>query len=144
MKTERLVLSFIAVVIGLLVAAVGFYFYQSTKTNTESKTKTIAISSSTTTAPTPQPSHFIVLDTPNDEEVVSSKTLPISGKTSPNTIIVISSDTADTVITPATNGSFTTTITLNDGVNRIEVRALSQSGEESTVNRTITYTKETF
>ena len=142
MKTEKVVLSFIAVLIGLFASGIAFYLYQSTKTIPQSEIKTISLVS-----PTPKNEKsnvFLTLNKPKDEEVVSEKTITISGKTTPTATVVIVSEYTEQVITPAKNGDFSTTITLQDKQNYIEIAAIDPSGDEVTVSRTVTYSTESF
>lgn len=141
MKTEKLVLSFIAILGGLLVAGIVFYLYQTTKTIPSSKIKPIAI---TIPTPTPKPSIFLSLITPNDESVVSNKTLNISGKTAPDATIVIISKNFEQVVSPSLNGDFSATLTLSSGSNVIEITAIASNGEQTKINRTVTYSLEEF
>lgn len=141
MKAEKVILSFIAVLIGLLVAGAAFYFYESSKTVPSSTVKTISIASP---SPTPKPSIFLNLDSPKDEEVVNKKVITISGKTIPKAIVSIITENSQDVITPALNGSFSTTLTIGDGQNFIEVTAISPNGEDVKVMRTVTFSTEEF
>lgn len=141
MKTEKVVISFIAVAIGILVAGILFYLYQTTKTIPPSKTKTVTI---TPLSPTPQASIFLSLDKPKDEEVLDSRTVTIAGKTVKGAIVVISTYASDDVITPASNGSFSTTATLDDGQNLIEITAIAPNGEEIKTTKVVTYSTENF
>ena len=86
MKTEKLILSIVATIFGLIVAGIGFYLFQATKTIPPSSTKTVSFSSPT---PTPVPSIFLTVDRPKDEEVVKSKVLVVYGKTARNLLITI-------------------------------------------------------
>lgn len=142
MKTERVILSFIALLIGLGVAGGAFYFYQSTKVVRIEKTKTISFSS-------PTPSHdtsgyILSLESPKDEEVVDKKTVTIIGKTVSDAIIVITTETDEQVISPARNGDFNTTQTITDGANIIQITAVFPDGGEKRITRTISYTNENF
>ena len=141
MKTEKIILSFIAILIGLLASGVAFYFYQSTKTIPPSKLKTIAIVSP---APTTQPSIFLTIDNPKDEEVTDKKIITVSGKTTPDATVILSSQIADNVINPSSTGSFSTTVTITDGENEIQITAIAPNGEETTLKQTITYSTESF
>lgn len=141
MKTEKLVLSFIAILGGLLVAGIVFYIYQTTRTIPSSKIKPIAI---TIPTPTPKPSIFLSLITPNDESVVNNKTLNISGKTAPDATIVIISKNFEQVVSSAPNGDFSTTLTLGSGSNVIEITAIASNGEQTKITRTVTYSLEEF
>ena len=141
MKTEKLVLSFIATLFGLLAAGIAFYFFQATKIVAPSNTKVISFASPT---PTPAPSIFLTLDRPKDEEVVTSKILIISGKTNSNAAVVVMTDSFEDVITPSNNGDFSTTVSIDDGQNIVEVTAIAPNGESTTVKKTVTYSQEEF
>lgn len=141
MKAEKVILSFIAVLIGLLVAGAAFYFYESSKTVPSLRPKTISI---TSPSPTPKPSIFLNLDSPKDEEVVNKKVITISGKTIPEAIVSVITEGSQEIITPALNGSFSTTLTIGDGQNLIEVTAISPNGEDVKVMRTVTFSTEEF
>lgn len=141
MKAEKVILSFIAVLIGLVVAGGAFYFYEFSKTPPTPKIKTISIASP---SPTPKPSIFLNLDSPKDEEVVNKKVITISGKTIRDAIVSIITENSQDVITPALNGDFSTTLTIGDGQNLIEVTAFSQNGETAKILRTVTFSTEEF
>ena len=142
MKKEKLILSFIATLFGLLVAGIAFYLFQATKTVPSTAT-TKAIS---TTSPTPtrSPSISLVLDRPKDEEVVNSKILIVSGKTQSNAVIVVITDSSDDVIAPSSKGNFSTTVNLDDGQNILEIIAIAPNGESVTSKKTVTYSQEEF
>ena len=141
MKTEKFILSFIAVILGLLVAGAAFYVFQATKTVTPTNTKTISLASPT---PTPIPAIFLTLEQPKDEDVVNSKVLIVSGKTNENAIVVVITDSSEDVINPSGNGSFSTTVNLDNDQNILEVIAIAPNGESTTTRRTITYSQEEF
>jgi hypothetical protein len=142
MKAERIVLSFIFILLGLLVAGGGFYLYQLTKTIPDSKLNAITVKSPT---PTPDLSgDLLILDSPTDESVVDNRIITISGKTTPDATIIISTDTADQVVKPTTTGTFSLTQTIGTGTNFIEVRAIFADGLEKKMNRTVTYSTESF
>lgn len=141
MKKEKVILSFIATLIGLMVAGGAFYFYESSKTVPPSKIKTITIAAPT---PTPEPSIFLSLEKPKDEEVVSKKIITISGKTIPDAIVSIITENSQDIITPALNGDFSTTINVEDGQNLIETTAIAPNGESVKLTRTVTFSTEEF
>lgn len=142
MKKEQVVLSFIAVLIGILVAGVAFYLYQSTRTISQSQIQ----KAKNLISPTPAiaPAVLLTIEAPTDEDVVDKKTIIISGKTNPNAIVVITTALGDQVITPTTTGSFSATATIDDGANSIEITAIAPDGQETKVTRTVTYSTETF
>ena len=141
MKQERVILAFIAVLIGLLAAGVAFYFYQSTKTVSPSNTNIVNTKSPT---PTPRPTIYLSLQNPTDESVVANKTLKISGKTNPGATIMIATASDQEIIQPTQMGDFTTTITLNDGENLIKILVVLPDGETTSLQRTVTYSTEDF
>ena len=141
MKKEKVVLSFIATLIGLLVAGVAFYFYESSKTIPKSLVKTIAIVSE---SPTPKPSIFLTVDEPKDEDVVSKKVITLTGKTIPDAVVSIISEDYQDIITPAGNGDFSTTINITDGQNLIEITAIAPNGESAKLTKTVTFSTEEF
>ncbi|MBI2032945.1 MAG: hypothetical protein HYT10_00530 [Candidatus Levybacteria bacterium] len=141
MKAEKIFISFIAVVIGIIVAGVAFYIYQSTKILPPSNTKPLSV---TKPSPTPPTTIFLSLEQPADEDVVDKKVITVSGKTTKDATVVVSTPVADQVVTPTSTGSFSTTVTIDDGGNQIEVTAIGANGEEATQTRTVTFSTESF
>ncbi|MCL5438731.1 MAG: hypothetical protein M1268_01940 [Patescibacteria group bacterium] len=141
MKTEKIVLSFIAVAVGIIAAGIAFYLYQSTKTVKVTKMVSITPPQS---APTQKLTNYLTVDSPKDEEVVDKRTITVSGKTMPDDVIVISAPGNDLVIRPAQNGNFTTTLTIQEDENSIEITSIAPNGEQVTVTKTVTYSTENF
>lgn len=141
MKKEKLILSFIATLFGLLVAGIAFYLFQSTKTIPVTTTKTISFTSPT---PTSSPSISLTLDRPKDEEVVKSRVLIVSGKTTSNAVVIVITDSSEDVITPSANGNFSTTVNLDEGQNILEVISIAPNGESVASKKTVTYSLEEF
>ena len=141
MKQERVILSFIMVLIGLLVAGVVFYFYQTTKVVSD---KSSVGNSNQTPTPSPKPTVFLVLNQPSNEQVVSNKTLLVSGKTNQDATVIIITDSDQLVLKPSSQGDFSTTITLSNDQNLIRVRAVTPNGETAVLDRTVTYSTEDF
>ncbi len=140
MKQERVILSFIMVLIGLLVAGIAFYFYQSTKVVSDRSSASQII----TPTPTPKPTIFLSLSQPINESVVTSKTLSISGKTEPEATVIVITDSGEQILQPSSQGDFSTTITLADDQNLITVWALAPNGETANLKRTVTYSTDNF
>jgi len=141
MSKEKVVLSFIAVVLGILVTGVAFYLYQATKTIPPSKIKTIKILSP---SPSPKSSIYLTIKEPEDEKVVGKKVVTVSGTTQKDATIVVLSPVDEDVVKPSGTGDFSTTINIDDGQNNIEITAISPNGEEITVTRTVTFSIEEF
>ena len=141
MSKEKVVLSFIAVVVGILVTGVAFYLYEATKVVPASKIKTIKISSPTKT---PKPSIFLTIKDPEDEKVVGKKVVAVSGETAKDATIVVLSPIDEDVVKPTSSGSFSTTINIDSGENNIEITAISPNGEETRITKTVTFSTEEF
>lgn len=144
MKTERLILSFIAILVGLLVAGIGFYVYQIVNKKPSENTNRITLQTSPTPATQTVDKYPLTVDSPQDELVTDKKTVSISGKTGGNVIIIISNGIEDQVLKATSSGNFTATQTLASDVNAIRITALFQDGTEKQVSRTITYSTESF
>ena len=127
MKTERVVLAVIAIIVGLAVAGIAFFIYQSTKTIPANKTQTIKI---VTPTPTPSTISLLSIDSPADESVVSTRSITISGKTANDATIVLNTATDDQVVSPASNGNYSLTTTLANGENLITITAIAANGDE--------------
>jgi hypothetical protein len=140
MKQERVILSFVMVLIGLLVAGAAFYLYQSSKVVSSKSTVSNLISPT----PTPKPSVYLSITSPDNEIVVGSKTLNISGKAPADATILVITDSDQLAFKPSSQGDFSTTITLGDGINLINIAAISPNGEITSVKRTVTYSTESF
>lgn len=142
MKSERFILSFIAIIIGLLVAGGGFYIFQMTKSIPGPSNVTVK---STDVSPTPDLSaYYITVDSPTDESVTDKRTITISGKTLPDATITIASAGDIEVIKPTSTGSYTVTETIDSGTNVFQISAIFSNGYEKSVTRTVTYSTETF
>lgn len=141
MKKEKIILSFIAALIGIVVAIAGFFLYQSTKKVKPAEVKKITIDSP---SPTPKSSVFITIERPRDEDVVDERIITISGKTIPNAKIVVLTQSNEEAAVAAGNGNFSTEITLDNEENIIEISAIAPNGEIAKTKLTVTYTTETF
>lgn len=142
MKAEKIFLSFFALLTGLIVAGVAFYFLQSSNP-TKKNTTTVTVKTPSPT-PTPTESLFLSIDSPKDKEVVTKKVVTVTGKTQKDTIVVITTPLEDTVITPSQNGDFKATVSIDDGENSIHYIAIAPNGEEKHMIQTITYSTEDF
>ena len=141
MKIEKIVISFIAVFVGVIVAAIAFYIYQSTKIIPNNQTKTISVSPPT---PTPKATIYLSLENPHEGEVFDKKIVTVSGKTVPGSLVTISTDVDDQVVSPSSIGNFSATVTIDNGGNIIHVLSIAPNGEEISVDRTVTFSTENF
>ncbi len=144
MKTEKVVLSFVAALFGLIVAFVVFYFYQSSKVIPVTKTVLSTTNKISNPTPTPDKSFFLTVDSPSDESVTTNKTVEVTGRTSPSATVTVLTPTNQQVVQPSQTGSYSLSTTIGDGANVIEVTAISPDGEEKIVAKTITFSTESF
>lgn len=144
MKAEKIILSLVAVIVGLIAAGIAFYLYQMTKTIPPSKKETISIKNQISPTPTPNNQNFLTVENPKDESVTDTKTVTISGKTEPGATIIVSTENSDQVVNAAGNGDYTLTTTIGSGTNVIQITAVFTNGEEKKVTRTVTYSTESF
>ena len=142
MGKEKALLSFIAVLVGILVGGSAFYFYENSKAIPLPKElKTI---SAVSPSPTSKPSIFLTISKPSDEEVVQKKIITISGRTTNIATIIILTGSTEEIISPTSNGDFSTTINIENGQNIIEITAIGPNREMVKAIRTVTFSTEEF
>lgn len=145
MKQERIILSFIGVLIGLLFAGIAFYLYQGTKIIPKnSQAQTTAITNNASPTPS-QSSVFLNLDQPTDESILtSSKVVNVSGKTTADAIVLVLTQGGQQILQPTSMGDFSTTITIASGENVLQIIAIGPNGDSKTIQRTVSYTDQSF
>lgn len=144
MKAEKVLLSFVAVLVGLVAAGLAFYLYQATRTVSSSKTKPIIIAPSPTQAPLSDKEHLFKIDNPKEEAVFDKKLITVSGKTISGATLIVATEDADQVVKPAQNGNFTLTMTIPDGTSIMQITAIFPDGTEKKEIRTVTFSTESF
>jgi hypothetical protein len=81
----------------------------------------------------------IVLDKPENDDVVTSDSIMVSGLTKPLTWITFSGETGDYIIQSDSTGVFSQDVELIPGVNQIKVTAFEASGKESATQVLVVY-----
>src|SRR5476651_501068 len=105
MKAEKVILSFVAVFVGLIAAGVAFYLYQTTKViPDQSKPTSTKVAMQKT--PTPAGTDIFTVDTPQDEQTFDKKLINVKGTTVKGAIVTVSTDDNDQVVQPADNGVY--------------------------------------
>jgi hypothetical protein len=140
MSKEKVILSLLSVLVGLFVAALGFYFYQGARYSPPENSDKITVNPTET----PKPNVALAITEPEDESVSDKKVITLSGKTDPDSLIIILTEDDEQVLNPSEVGNFTTTVTLVDGENFIQITAIAPNGESVTVDRVVTYSTESF
>lgn len=82
------------------------------------------------------------LDRPEDDSLVFQNSVIISGQTTPFREILIFTENSDLVITSKKDGSFSTILNLDEGVNRITASVFDTGGDTKIQERTVYYSKE--
>jgi hypothetical protein len=138
---ERIVIIFIAVTLGLLVTTIGFFLYETSKPNKDIKPD---ITKKEKIEPQPNEKTKLTILSPKDEAVSANRTIQVKGITDSQNTVIISSNTEDVVVSPTSEGTFTATITIDAGENKLIVRAIDASGETEEVIQTISFSSDTL
>ena len=144
MKAEKVILSFVAIFVGLVAAGIAFYLYQLTKTIPNDKTNSTTVSAKLSPSPTPDNTNFLTIESPKEEEVFSKKVITINGKTVAGSTILVSTEDGDQIVTPASNGNFSLTQSIPNGTTLMTIKSIFPNGEEKSVTRTVTFSTESF
>jgi hypothetical protein len=98
---------------------------ETTPTPTATATPAPTPTPTATPRPTQQPL-FLNVTTPEDESIVATSEVEVAGTTLPTAIVSVNG----TLVTVEVDGAFSTTVTLEEGPNTIEVVASTVKGEE--------------
>lgn len=82
------------------------------------------------------------LDQPDDDSLVFSASIIVSGQTGPIKEVLISTDSQDLVIKSKPDGSFSTVINLDEGENTVTAVVFDSDGDSRSLERTVYYSKE--
>lgn len=136
LSTTHFVLSQILILIFGLIFLFGLHYILNIQSQTP---KSLFLRGPVTTAPR---SLRLDLDQPDQDSLSYSETIIVSGKTGPGNAVLISTDTSELVITSKPDGSFSTVLNLDEGVNRITAAVFDETGDERSTERTVYYSKE--
>lgn len=82
------------------------------------------------------------LEQPLDATLTSQSSITVSGKTSPNTTVVVVNNQDIKIIDSQLDGSFSTVMHLDEGVNNIEVAIFSADGDQKQIDAQVFFSKE--
>lgn len=82
------------------------------------------------------------IEKPENESVVSTKNITISGKAEPSNVVYAVSDIDSNITEVSQNGIFSISLNISEGVNNIYVTADNEKGEDETKILTVFYTPE--
>lgn len=137
---ERIVIVFIAVALGLFVTTVGFLLYQQTKV----LPKGTGVNPGVIKQLDDKSGIYLTIEQPENETLTDKRTVIIAGKTNPENTIIASTNQEDIVALPSKDGSFSISITIDTGANKLVTRAINPKAEEKIDTRVITYSQEEF
>lgn len=143
MKAEKVILSFVAVFVGLIAAGVAFYLYQTTKI-IPNQSKPASSKVAVVPAPTSSSGNIFTVDSPQNEQVFDKKLVTIKGTTVKGATVIVSTDDADQVVQPTDNGVFTLTQSIPDGTSVMEISVIFPDGTEKKIDRTVTFSTASF
>lgn len=84
----------------------------------------------------------LTISSPGDNGLTFQSSLIVSGSTSANIPVLITSGEQSVVIQSQIDGSFSTVINLSEGVNQIKIAVFSTLGDQRLVEKIVYYSKE--
>ena len=85
---------------------------------------------------------LIDLDQPDEDSLIFESSILISGKTAPYTDVLIFSDEEDLIVKSKNDGSFSQSLDLNEGVNKVTALVFDANGQSRFVERSVFYSKD--
>lgn len=136
LTTKQFILSQILILLSGLIFLAGFYYIVNIQYQ---KPNNLFLNGPVTTPPK---SLRLDLDQPDDDSLTFQPAIIISGQTAPLANVLISTDTFDTVIESKIEGSFSTVLNLDEGINKITAVVFDSTGDSRSAERTVYYSKE--
>ncbi len=135
LTTQQFILSHLLILSLGLIFLSGLFYILNTPQNNASNTARGPV----TALPK---SLRIDLNQPEENLLTFQSSVIVSGNTLPFTQVLITTEAQDLVIESKKDGSFSTVIRLEEGVNNLTVAVFDSSGETKQLERTIYYSKE--
>lgn len=136
LSAKQFVLSHVLILTAGLIFLGGLYYILNIQYQ---KPKNLFLNGPVTTLPK---TLRLDLEQPDDNLLTVGSSVVIAGQTAPGVVVLISKDTDDLVIRSKPDGSFSTVLDLDEGVNRITTAVFDATGDSRSVNRTVYYSKE--
>lgn len=138
---ERIIIVFVAIAIGLIVTTLVFFLYQQTKSIPDNTTLPDSSNNNTLTQTT---DGYLVIESPAHEALSDARTVQVKGKTDAGNVVIVSTNQEDVIAKTTNDGSFTVSISIDTGSNRIITRSIAPDGTTTEDIRIITYNTEEF
>jgi len=84
-------------------------------------------------------SSTLIINTPANESLLDSDTVPLEGKSAPNSVVTIISSLENQIIPTQADGIFKTEIELEGGLNQIVISAFNESGEKTSTQLSLVF-----
>ena len=123
-----------------LVIAFGIWRANLALTPSKATTETSSVSADIA-SPSPTLGTLIV-NAPEDESLVNTASVTVSGRAEPNSTVVITSPTDEASVLADNQGNFSSSIKLDSGANAILVTAVNDRDEEQSQQLTVTYSTQ--
>ncbi len=92
---------------------------------------------------TKEPTSFILeVGSPEDEILIFEDNIVVSGKTGPDSAVIISNQVNDAGLQADKNGQFSKVFPVAVGANLVEITAIDKDGSTRTVTKSIYYSQE--
>ncbi len=98
-------------------------------------------STATTPQPTDQATLQLDVSSPSADIATSSATLTVSGTTSQSAIVSVTGGASDIIMPAQSNGTFSFPVSLNQGLNQLQITAYTEEGDSALVKHNVVYSK---
>lgn len=136
LSTKQFIFSQFLILIASLVFLFGLFYIL----NIQYQKPTSPFSNGPLT--TPPRTLRLDLDHPDDDNLTFQSSIIVSGQTAPLKDVLIFTNAQDLVITSKSDGSFSTILNLDEGVNKIVAAVFDATGDSKSAERTVFYSKE--
>lgn len=149
MKKDLILALFIGALIGFS-ATFAYWYYTKNKTTptgmATNPTPTISPVPSSTSqlSPTPIKEPTLTLTSPEKYALSSKENISVEGTTDPANTVVVSTSQESVFLLPDSDGKFSTTVTLEGGVNQLVISSIAPDGQTNDQTIYVTYSTAKF
>lgn len=136
LSTKHFIFSYLTILLVGLLFLFGLYYILNIQYQ---KSSNPFLNGPVTTAPK---TLRIDLDHPDNDSLTFQSSIIVSGKTAPWKEVLVFTNSRDSVLISKENGSFSTVLDLDEGVNNITTVVFDTTGDSKSAERTVYYSKE--
>ena len=143
----------LAIILGLLIGfgLTGTYFFIRQNKNQQKNTPNIVIpttapenndsSNQNSVSPTPNYSSLpeLKINSPQNNDIISTSKMTIKGQSSPNSLIIITTPLKNYHLSADVQGLFSQEISLEAGFNSLSISAIDENDQENHLELSVTY-----